>query len=148
MNSRFRGLLRLSPCASFALVAWTGVAGAQPVCPKETAEVASAYVLLAGKMICAKDGTDRWQEEHLAGAGDGGDLWDYKLGDGHPVDPRAKVGTWNAQRTGPLVAYSYGSGSNRWRICQVGVGSTYTLMSNQRTITGATIKATGSACPP
>ena len=54
--------------------------------------------LLTGQTVCGVPSTgypgsqtDRFQEEHLAN----GDLFDYKRGPGHPVDPRGKVGTWS-----------------------------------------------------
>ena len=49
------------------------------------------------------------QEEHL-GDSSGGELWDYKKGDDHPVDRRRKVGTWSIDSDGSddaTVSYIY-----------------------------------------
>ena len=48
-----------------------------------------------------------WQEEHLGDGG--GDLYDYKLGPGHPVDPRRQLGTWAVTGNGAnsVVTYNY-----------------------------------------
>jgi len=50
------------------------------------------------------------QEEHLTGS----QLWDYKKGDGDPIDPRKQVGTWSVANncstnpTAPAtVSYTY-----------------------------------------
>jgi len=78
--------------------------------------------LLAGKLLCGRPGTgfvgnasDRWQEEHVVG----GDLFDFKRGPGHPVDPRVKVGTWfvGGSRAAPTVTHAYGpTTAYAWRI--------------------------------
>lgn len=78
--------------------------------------------LLTAKLLCGRPGSgytgsaaDRWQEEHLAN----GDLFDYKRGPGHPVDPREKVGTWSVggSRGPPTVTHAYGpTTAYAWRI--------------------------------
>lgn len=62
--------------------------------------VAQINALVTGNTVCGRPGpgypgsaSDRFQEAHVGG----GDLVDYKLGAGHPVDPREKVGTWEAR---------------------------------------------------
>lgn len=60
---------------------------------------AQINTLVTGNTVCGRPvspgypgaATDRWQEEHLGSA----QLWDYKRGPGHPVDPRKQVGTWS-----------------------------------------------------
>jgi len=84
--------------------------------------LAQITALLTGKLLCGRPGSghtgaasDRWQEEHLAN----GDLFDYKLGPGHPVDPREKVGNWFAggSRTTATVTHAYGpTTAYAWRI--------------------------------
>lgn len=68
------------------------------------------------KLVCGRavkpgypgDANDRWQEEHLGGPANG-DLFDYKLGPGHAVDPRKKVGVWLISRgQTPLLVHEYG----------------------------------------
>lgn len=58
--------------------------------------------LVGGNTVCGRPGasypggagsSDRWQEEHQGA--NSGPLVDYKLGDGHPIDPRKQVGTWD-----------------------------------------------------
>lgn len=69
------------------------------------------------KLICGRPGSgypgaasDRWQEEHLGGAVNG-DLFDYKLGPGHAIDPRKKVGVWFISRTASpqSLVHDYGA---------------------------------------
>jgi hypothetical protein len=65
--------------------------------------------------------TDRWQEEHLgAAAATNGELYDYKLGTGHPIDPRKRVGSWFVSRTGPaLLVHDYafsGAPQYQWKV--------------------------------
>jgi hypothetical protein len=69
------------------------------------------------KLVCGRavkpgypgNASDLWQEEHLGGPANG-DLWDYKLGPGHAVDPRKKVGVWFISRGAtPLLVHEYSS---------------------------------------
>lgn len=66
--------------------------------------------LLSGNTVCATRGGESWQEEHHSS----GQLWDYKLGDGHPVDPRKQLGSWtitgNGSGANTAVQYSYSDG--------------------------------------
>lgn len=86
--------------------------------------------LLSGKTVCGRPGpgytgpaTDRWQEEHHAG----GALWDYKLGNGNPVDPREQVGTWSVSLSSlpgsGRVNYAYGTGGFTYAIFNHGDGT-------------------------
>lgn len=78
--------------------------------------------LFGGRLVCARPGpdftgnpSDRWQEEHLVNL----DLFDYKMGPGHPTDPRTKVGTWSAAggRLAGVLTHNYGPGSVfSWRV--------------------------------
>ena len=73
----------------------------------------SLATLLSGNTVCATRGGDRWQEEHHGTGAAGSELWDYKLGDGDPVDPRKQVGTWVVSGTGAntVITYDYGGGT-------------------------------------
>ena len=68
--------------------------------------------LIAGNTVCAAFGGNRWQEQHR-GAGTSGELWDYKQGPGHPVDPTSRVGSWEVRTAGreQIVRYIYGAGA-------------------------------------
>lgn len=106
---------------------------AQSVCNGNSLSKAQMDALLTGNTVCGRPGahypggvgsSDRWQEEHVSG----GQLWDYKLGPGHAVDPRKQVGTWITSASavrggaetishiyGPTVAFTwvmYGPASN------------------------------------
>ena len=106
--------------------------------------------LLPDKTVCATRGGDRWQEQHKAG----GELWDYKMGPGHPVDPSKQLGTWvvggsaNRQVTYTYTAFgdpeSYtfevhqpNSNVNSYNFCGIGIAEN---------IIGATIQD-GANCP-
>lgn len=76
-------------------------AGSWAQCTSNAENLNSINKLVTGNTVCGRPGTnypggvsspDRWQEEHLAS----GQLWDYKQGNGHPIDPRKQVGTWTA----------------------------------------------------
>ncbi len=113
------------------LIAMACVAeGAFAACNAPATQVTDAALtnLLNGNTVCAARGGDRWQEEHQAG----GALWDYKLGDADPVDPRTQVGTWSVTEAGAasVVTYDYGAGSQSYEVwddggsysfCQAGV---------------------------
>jgi hypothetical protein len=101
--------LKILATASLGLAVLSFVPHAHAACATSPGVVrlsnAQISNLLAGKLVCGRPGAsypgtggqgspDRWQEEHLGGP-NGGDLWDYKLGPGHPIDPRKKVGTWS-----------------------------------------------------
>ncbi len=62
--------------------------------------------LLRANTICVPEAGGGWnsQEEHHAN----GELWDYKLGNNDPVDPRKQVGTWSATNgANARVSYIY-----------------------------------------
>ena len=120
-----RSLQVLVPIAA-ALGVFGAPAHAQMACAASAGVVrltnAQVSALLTGRTVCGVPGagysgspSDRWQEEHLAN----GDLFDYKRGPGHPVDPREKVGTW-AVRTGFLgpqgVSHRYASATFNWDV--------------------------------
>jgi len=101
--------------------------------------------LLQGQTLCAKSGSDRWQEEHLGGPNSGA-LFDYKLGPNHPVDPREQVGTWSISggSTG-IVTHSYtGGGAYTYQVYDNQNG-TYDFCGSA-TITNATVRA-APPCP-
>jgi hypothetical protein len=90
---------------------------------------------LAGKMVCAAVGNERWQGWH-SGTAAGGDLWDFKRGPTDAVDPSTKTGTYRFQSStlgakvarstasSDTVVYDYGSGgSYRYAVCRVSASS-------------------------
>lgn len=84
--------------------------------------------LLSGNTACAMRGSDAWQEEHNAD----GTLWDYKKGNGDPIDPRKLVGNWAVQGTGAstVVSYSYPNdtgGPYTYAVHDTGDGTHYTF---------------------
>jgi hypothetical protein len=107
-----------------ALMAFSVGAWAQCSSPPEN--VNSINKLVEGNTVCGRPGSgypggagspDRWQEEHLAS----GQLWDYKLGNGHPIDPRKQVGTWTAfnppGNAPPRIRHAYTGGSSfEWTV--------------------------------
>jgi hypothetical protein len=106
--------------------------------------------LLFNKTVCAKLGTDAWQEFHN-GSVSGGRVIDYKLGPNDKVDPSKDMGSW--QPTGgngaqARVTYNYGSGgSYAYEVCRNGAtvhfcGSQY----GGRNILGATLKDGQQSC--
>lgn len=76
--------------------------------------------LLADNTVCVGTGApwenQEWHQD--GGSGNSGDLWDWKLGNGHldpsgNVDPTTQIGTWSITETGAatVVNYTYGGGS-------------------------------------
>ncbi len=70
--------------------------------------------LLTGHTVCGRavkpgypgSASDKFQEEHRSG----GQLWDWKLGDGPSVDPRKRVGDWStapASRNVPIATVTH-----------------------------------------
>jgi len=105
--------------------------------------------LIPNSLVCGRPGTnypgdasDRWQEEHLVG----GVLYDYKLGDGHPVDPRKQVGTWSI--SGKKVIHTYGAYSYSWTVQPIS-GNTYRFCkedTNEEHVVAFIGPNTGSGC--
>ena len=98
--------------------------GALAACSAPASQVQdeALVTLLSGNTVCASRGGDRWQEEHHADS----TLWDYKMGDGHAVDPRKQVGSWTATGVGvdTRVVYSYtGGGTYSYSVWDNGGGS-------------------------
>lgn len=118
-------------------------------------DLAQINLLLAGNTVCGRPGTnysgnaaDRWQEEHRAG----GELWDYKRGPGHPVDPTERVGSWSVSGTkiGASVTHSYGGATNfTWNVfgpAANSAGSVYAfcVLGSQQVV--AHVAASNSGC--
>jgi hypothetical protein len=107
---------------------------------------------LSGKKVCVGSaGNWEAQEEHQAS----GQLWDYKRGDGHPVDPRQQVGTWSTSGTGgnARITHSYTGGpSYSWNVCRVAGTSNSTATRVGFCASGNTpqlygdVKAIGGGC--
>lgn len=140
--------VRTMPILGLLLLGVVGHATAQVACPAGSTRVMAVGPLVAGNTLCAVRGSDRWQEQHR-GSGSNGELWDYKLGPGNPVDPTKVVGTWSATNgANSSLTHTYTGGSSfSWLVCQV--GTTYTLVSTGTagTITGATVLAGQTSCP-
>lgn len=127
-----------------------GQALAQPACPNGNNPVPTAELvtLVAGRTMCAARAPDRWQEFHSGATAAGGPLIDWKLGPGHPVDPRETVGTWSV--SGSLLTHTYlGGASFIWLVCRPGNSSNITLVSTGTSGTISSINMlTGQvACP-
>ncbi|MBI3772163.1 MAG: hypothetical protein HY272_05650 [Gammaproteobacteria bacterium] len=133
------------PIIACAVVFAFAAKGVTAACNAPATQIQDAGLgtLLTGKMVCAVRGGDRWQEEHHSD----GELWDYKRGDGHPIDPRKKVGTWAVSGSGAntIVTYTYTPGGTySYGVWDNGGGS-YSFCG-----TGGmdfTVKAMGSPCP-
>ena len=141
-----------------ALLALTGTAQAQNNCPcnggvgTQLTSVTSPTLgaALAGKMVCAAVGNERWQEWHNGNA-ISGVVVDYKRGPGHAVDPSEQVGTYRITRTGQasstvVVNYTYGTNNYPYRVCRVDT-NTYAFCGASlggRDITGVIVGGTGS----
>ncbi len=93
--------MKLIPLAlAVALAAVATSALSQAVCSGQPLTKAQIDAIVTGNTVCGRPGasypggaasSDRWQEEHMANL----QLWDYKLGPGHAIDPRKQVGTWS-----------------------------------------------------
>lgn len=104
---------------------------------------ATAASALSGKTLCVtKQNGDRFQEFHAPG----GDLFDYKRGPGHAVDPTKKVGTWSA--AGNNVVYTYGPGLvYQYTVYRRGNTNTFCLEGNGEEIRPSAVLDSQGACP-
>jgi hypothetical protein len=83
-----------------------------------------------GTTFCVARGNERWQEFHA----ESGELIDYKLGPGHPVDPTKTVGSWTVtgmqavvptdvraarprRDEGGVLTHTYGGTSYTFAVC-------------------------------
>ena len=123
------------------LAGFSGAVVAQSNCASNTRVSGNALnTLIIGNTVCATRGADKWQEQHRTG----GQLWDYKRGPSHPIDPSKQVGTWSiasnnvthAYTGGPSFTYSV-HGSGPYSFC---TGSTE-VVSNATFLTGS------ASCP-
>jgi hypothetical protein len=131
--------------ASIALV--FGIGNAYAACTGNTRLNAQQLgTTFVGKTVCATLGNDKWQEEHR-GSGTTGELWDYKRGPGHAVDPTARVGTWTIVGTGnsAVMQHSYtGGGSYQYQVFNNGNG-TYDFCG-PTVVPNARVGTIGAAC--
>lgn len=144
-----------------ALAGYAVSGHAQTACQASTGVVqlsnAQVSALLTGRTVCGLPGanypgaqSDRFQEEHLAN----GDLFDYKRGPGHAVDPREKVGTWALGGSAvdvPVVVHRYGPSTVFvWTMFGPAVNtagsSVYSFCSGNAEHVRAHVIATGSGC--
>ena len=133
--------------AGIVFVGFSGAVSAQSCTCSGTDQLQDGNVTTAlqGNTVCVPKGAGwEWQEQHRAG----GQLWDYKLGAGHPVDPSEQVGTWavSGSGTNTIVTHAYGSQSFAYKVCQVGPSNSYGFCGSSGTIM-ATIKTGTSGCP-
>ncbi len=120
---------------------------------------AALTAALSGNTVCVPNAAGwEWQEQHravTAGVSRSGELWDFKRGPGHAIDPTKRVGDWAITATtiagGEHVSHSYlgGSGSSySYKVCRVGATASYGFCP---VIAGpiimSTIKPGISGCP-
>ncbi len=147
--------------AGFAALALVGGAGAQScTCSGlgSTRVLGPALVAaLSGNTVCVPKGAEwEWQEQHRTASpgASSGQLWDFKRGAGHPIDPTERVGSWSvvdsSTSRGALVNHSYLGGSAfSYQVCRVGTTTSYGFCS----VLGApiimsTVKpGAGAGCP-
>lgn len=134
--------------AGIVFLGFTGAVRAQCSCSgNEQVKGTDLTTALQGNTVCVPNGAAwEWQEQHRAG----GQLWDYKRGAGHPVDPTEQVGTWAVSGSGAttIVTHAYGSQSFAYRVCRAGTTSSYGFCPSSGATIMATIKAgTASGCP-
>ena len=147
-------LALLGAAASPAIAQCTGT-------PLDTAQLTAIFGG-GNKLVCGRavkpgypgSATDRWQEEHLGGTASG-DLFDFKLGPGHAVDPRKKVGVWFISRgQTPLLVHEYSSALQfQWLVfgptSNTPGSSVYSFCTNSATPVEqarAKVLTTGSGC--
>jgi len=117
---------------------------AMAACPGTPLNPGALSSTLTNNTVCATRNGERWQELHQSN----GDLVDYKMGPGHPVDPSEKVGTWSIDSPTRAVVYNYNpTDIYRYTVSANG-GTSYSFCG----IGGApnidvTIKSGGGACP-
>ena len=99
--------------------------------------------LIEGNTVCATRGSEVWQEQHRAG----GQLWDYKMGPGHPVDPTKQVGTWSISRS--AVTYCYTGGLCYSYSVHGPAGGPYSFcfLNGTEVVRGAKFKPGLTSCP-
>ncbi len=134
--------------AGIVFLGFSGAVSAQSCSCTGNDQVKGADVTTAlqGNTVCVPKGAGwEWQEQHRTG----GQLWDYKLGAGHPVDPTEQVGTWAVSGGGAntIVTHAYGSQSFAYTVCRVGTSTSYGFCPSSGTTIMATIKAGTAGCP-
>jgi hypothetical protein len=128
-----------------SIVLLAGISGeAMAACASPATQVTGAALtnLISGNTVCAVQGSDKWQEQHRAGA----QLWDYKKGPSDPVDPTKQVGTWSI--AGDTVTYAY-TGGPSYTYSVYDDGGTYsfcTAPGGSIVVSGATFTSSPS-CP-
>lgn len=151
-------VFQVSMSVAVALAAFSLPAHAQCTASGAVVKLSNPEItaLVSGRTVCGVPGasypgapSDRFQEEHLAN----GDLFDYKRGPGHPVDPREKVGTWSVGQgfAGvPGIVHSYASVAFNWAVfgpaTNVAGTSVYSFCSGAAEHVRAVVVATGSGC--
>lgn len=112
-----------------------------PTNPNPNLTRAQIISALTDKVACVSGAPHNSQEEHYPLTGTGGsatgELWDYKEGDGHAIDPRKQVGIWKAGLNRVIYNYFGGSssyaftmkdnGSNNYSFC---IGTTEEVNAN------------------
>lgn len=131
--------------AGMALAVLTGYASAQATCSCTGADqVTTVSTTLSGNTVCVANGSGGWegQEQHKTD----GQLWDYKLGPGHAIDPSEQIGTWTV--SGNNVTHSYSGGqSYTYTMCRVGATASYGFCGTGGTIMASIKPGTSAGCP-
>jgi hypothetical protein len=138
-NIRFRTVA--AAAAALALLAAAGTATAQTTsrgtapptaerpnaCPCAGGQRLTASGLrkmFEGRTVCARAADTSWSDFHRPAAnGVEGELWAYRRGPGHAVDPTARTGSWvieGTARAQPVMTYVYGSSRFSHAVCQEG----------------------------
>jgi hypothetical protein len=91
-------------------------------CADPSTQVTDVSTTLEGKLACSYKGNqdnpnERWSEQHRSG----GNLWEWKRGVDHKIDPSKQIGTWAIDDSADTVTYQYGDPGSPY---------TYTLWDN------------------
>lgn len=98
-------------------IGWSGAAQAACNGIGNALSTAEMQTELVGNTVCEADSKGGWiNQVQQRGSGLTGELWDYKQGPAHRMDPTQRVGTWtissikdkNGKEVSGLVTYHYG----------------------------------------
>lgn len=107
---------------------------------------AAVTAALSNKTVCVRNAANtdwEWQEEHFASS----ELWDYKKGPNHAIDPREPVGNWAVNGNTVTHTYNGGGGSFSYSICQGAVANSIGFCpAGGGTTIMSTTKAIGGGC--
>lgn len=129
------------------VLAFSGLtSGAIGACTPPYMNGSSATSLLSGNTVCSPancSGTScKWQEQHRTN----GELWDYKKGSNHPVDPTSKEGSWSVANNGKVTNSYAGGSSYTYDIKDNGSGS-YSFCGGPAEIFFSVKSGVAAGCP-